>query len=40
VSALRQAVVYDAFLAGIEPSERIYHCSDPARWLRNAAALS
>ena len=40
VAALRQAVIYDAFLAGIEPSERIYHRSDPARWLRTVAVLS
>jgi hypothetical protein len=40
VSALRQAVIYDAFLAGIEPNERVYHRADPARWLRTAAALS
>jgi len=39
VAALRQAVIYDSFLAGIEPSERIYHRTDPARWLRAVAAL-
>jgi len=39
VSALRQAVTYDAFLAAIEPSERIYHRTDPATWLRNVAGL-
>jgi hypothetical protein len=40
VCALRQAVIYDSFLAGIEPNERVYHRADPARWLRTAAALS
>lgn len=36
VAALRQAVVYDTFLRSIEPSERVYHAGDPARWLRAA----
>ncbi len=36
VGALRQAVVYDTILRGIEPSERAYHAGDPARWLRAA----
>lgn len=40
VSALRQALIYDTFLAGIEPSERIYHQGDPARWLGRAARLA
>ena len=40
VAALRQAVVYDGFLRGIEPSERVYHAADPAIWLRRAAELS
>jgi hypothetical protein len=39
VAALRQAVIYDSFLAGIEPSERVYHAGDPATWLRIAATL-
>lgn len=39
MSALRQAVIYDGFVAAIEPSERVYHASDPARWLRTAARL-
>ena len=39
VSALRQAVIYDAFVAAIEPSERIYHATDSARWLRTTAGL-
>jgi hypothetical protein len=40
VAALRQAVVYDGFLRGIEPSERRYHAADPARWFSEAARLS
>jgi Ser/Thr protein kinase RdoA (MazF antagonist) len=40
VAALRQAVVYDGFLRGIEPSERRYHAADPAVWLRTAARLA
>jgi hypothetical protein len=39
VSALRQAVIYDAFVAAIEPSERVYHATDSARWLRTLAGL-
>ena len=39
VAALRQATIYQAFLDGIEPDERIYHAHDPAIWLRRAAAL-
>ena len=37
IAALRQAAVYRMFLDGIEPDERIYHVSDPARWLVEAA---
>ena len=37
VAALRQAVVYDGFVRAIEPSERVYHAQDPARWLRTLA---
>ena len=37
---LRQAVVYRSFLDRIEPSERVYHASDPAHWLRRAARLT
>ena len=37
LAAARQAVVYQRFLDGIEPSERPYHRDDPAVWLRNAA---
>ena len=35
---LRGAAVYDAFLAGIEPSERPYHAADPLDCLRAAIA--
>lgn len=37
IAALRQAVIYRCFLDGIEPSERVFHSADPARWLRRAA---
>jgi hypothetical protein len=40
VAALRQAVIYDVFLAAIEPDERVYHAADPAAWLRRAAKTS
>jgi hypothetical protein len=40
VAALRQALIYQVFLDGIEPSERIYHERDPAVWLTRAAQLS
>ncbi len=40
VAALRQALIYQVFLDGIEPSERIYHQADPGRWLHQAAALA
>jgi hypothetical protein len=39
VAALRQAVVYQRFLDGIEPRERRYHEADVSLWLRRAAAL-
>jgi hypothetical protein len=39
VAAARQAVIYRAFLDGIEPSEQPYHRADPADWLRRTAAL-
>jgi hypothetical protein len=39
VAPVRQAVVYWSFLDQIEPSERVYHASDPAERLRRAAAL-
>jgi hypothetical protein len=40
ISAARRAVVYDGFLEQIEPSEHVYHRSDPVDWLRQAAALA
>ena len=40
IGALRQALIYQVFLDGIEPDERIYHASDPARWLARAATLA
>jgi phosphotransferase family enzyme len=40
VAALRQAVIYRAFLDQIERSERIYHAGDPAAWLTRAARLA
>jgi len=39
VAAARQALIYQKFLDGIEPSERPYHAADPARWLRRTAEL-
>lgn len=38
--ALRQALMYQVFLDGIEPDERIYHARDPAIWLERAAHLA
>jgi hypothetical protein len=40
IAAARQAVVYQRFLDGIEPSEHAYHRNDPALWLHRAAALT
>jgi hypothetical protein len=40
VAALRQAVVYDAFLSEVEPSERRYHAGDPATWFTTAGELA
>lgn len=40
VAALRQALIYQVFLDGIEPDERIYHAADPALWLARAARLA
>jgi hypothetical protein len=37
VAALRQALIYQVFLDGIEPAERIYHEHDPVQWLTRAA---
>jgi hypothetical protein len=39
VAAARQAVIYQKFLDGIEPSEHPYHRNDPANWLRTAAGM-
>ena len=36
IAALRRAVIYRGFLDAIEPSERRYHESDVAHWLREA----
>ena len=40
VAAARQAVTYQGFLDGIEPSEHPYHRQDPAERLRRTAALA
>jgi hypothetical protein len=40
VRALRQAMIYQVFLDGIEPDEHVYHSGDPAHWLRKAAELA
>jgi Ser/Thr protein kinase RdoA (MazF antagonist) len=39
IAAARQAVTYQGFLDGIEPSEGPYHAADPADWLRRTAKL-
>ncbi len=39
IAAARQAVTYRRFLDNIEPAEHPYHQGDPARWLRQTAAL-
>jgi hypothetical protein len=39
IAAARQAVIYQGFLDGIEPSEHPYHAADPARCLAEAAEL-
>ncbi|MBA3779566.1 MAG: aminoglycoside phosphotransferase family protein [Chloroflexi bacterium] len=39
VAAARQAVIYRLFLDHIEPSEHIYHRSDPVDWLLRTAGL-
>ncbi|MDQ1605379.1 MAG: hypothetical protein QOE01_3224 [Actinomycetota bacterium] len=39
VAPVRQALVYRSFLDQIEPSERVYHASDPAERLRRVAAV-
>lgn len=40
VAALRQALIYQRFLDGIEKSEWCYHQDDVARWLRRALAAA
>jgi hypothetical protein len=40
VAAARQAVIYQVFLDGIEPSEHPYHAPDPADWLTRTARLA
>ena len=40
VAALRQALIYQMFLANIEPDEQVYHASDPDVWLGRAAELA
>jgi Ser/Thr protein kinase RdoA (MazF antagonist) len=40
IAAARQAVIYQGFLDGIEPSEHPYHRADPAVWLHRAAELA
>jgi hypothetical protein len=39
VAAARQALIYQVFLDGIEPSEHPYHAADPSDWLHRAAQL-
>ena len=39
VAAARQALIYQMFLDGIEPSEQPYHRHDVPDWLRRTAAL-
>ncbi len=36
IAALRHALVYQSFLDGIEPAERVYHEADVPSWLRRA----
>lgn len=38
IAGLRSAVLYERFLAAIEPTERCYHAADPLPSLRRAAA--
>ena len=40
VAALRQALIYRTFLDHIEESERVYHRTDPADWLREAVTAA
>jgi hypothetical protein len=39
VAAARQAVIYRMFLDNIEPSEHVYHATDPGDWLSRTAEL-
>jgi Phosphotransferase enzyme family len=39
IAAARQAVIYRKFLDNIEPSEQVYHRTDPATWLSRAAQI-
>ncbi len=39
IATARLAAIYKSFLENIEPSERPYHQSDPAIWLRRTATL-
>ena len=39
IAAARQAVIYRKFLDNIEPTEQVYHRTDPAKWLSRTAAL-
>ncbi|HEY2481253.1 MAG TPA: aminoglycoside phosphotransferase family protein [Caulobacteraceae bacterium] len=40
LAAARQALIYQAFLDAIEPSEHPYHAGDPAPWLARAVDLA
>jgi hypothetical protein len=39
IVAAQKAAVYQMFLDNIEPSERVYHATDPVGWLQRAAQL-
>jgi hypothetical protein len=39
VAAARQAVIYQRFIDGIEPTEQPYHRFDPVEWLQRTAIL-
>jgi hypothetical protein len=39
IAAARQAVIYRMFLDNIEPSEHVYHATDPLLWLTRTAEL-
>jgi hypothetical protein len=38
IAALRQALVYQTFIDGIEPAEHVYHEGDVPTWLQRAAS--